>query len=130
MIASPRILLAVDGSRASLRAIDVALDLALGLSGKLVAVCVDDAGRRNVLDRVERRATHNGITCDTELVDGTPVHELLEAADRWCATMIVMGTHARRGTDRLINGSTAETLVRRAHIPVVVVPPGAPDDED
>jgi hypothetical protein len=37
--------------------------------------------------------------------------------------MIVVGTHARRGVEKLILGSVAEQLVRDAHVPVVVAHP-------
>ncbi|MDX1420254.1 MAG: universal stress protein [Rubricoccaceae bacterium] len=39
--------------------------------------------------------------------------------------LVVMGTHGRRGLDRLLSGSVAEAVVRRAPCPVLVVPPGS-----
>jgi nucleotide-binding universal stress UspA family protein len=35
-----------------------------------------------------------------------------------------MGTHGRRGFDRLLIGSNAELVVRHSHIPVLLVPAG------
>jgi len=37
--------------------------------------------------------------------------------------MIVIGTHGRSGLNRFIMGSVAEEVLRRARVPVVVVPP-------
>jgi nucleotide-binding universal stress UspA family protein len=40
------------------------------------------------------------------------------------ADLIVMGTHGRRGLDRLLLGSVTEAVVRQAPCPVLTVPPG------
>ena len=39
------------------------------------------------------------------------------------ANLIVVGTHGRRGLARLVTGSFAETTMRHAHCPVLIVPP-------
>lgn len=36
--------------------------------------------------------------------------------------VIVMGTHGRRGFDHLVQGSTADRIMRKAACPVLVVP--------
>ncbi|HTJ25416.1 MAG TPA: universal stress protein [Candidatus Limnocylindria bacterium] len=36
--------------------------------------------------------------------------------------LVVMGTHGRRGLQRLVLGSTTESVLRRSTVPVVVVP--------
>ncbi|TDA43593.1 universal stress protein, partial [Burkholderia pyrrocinia] len=38
------------------------------------------------------------------------------------ADLIVMGTHGRRGFSRLVLGSVAERLLRRAACPVLMIP--------
>jgi nucleotide-binding universal stress UspA family protein len=48
--------------------------------------------------------------------------EVLREAKRWEADLIVMGTHGRRGVQRLVLGSDAEQVVRQAEIPVLLVP--------
>lgn len=47
---------------------------------------------------------------------------ILERAQDGGATMIVMGTHGRRGPARLLIGSVASEVTRRATCPVLVVP--------
>jgi nucleotide-binding universal stress UspA family protein len=42
-------------------------------------------------------------------------------AQRWDADLVVLGTHGRRGFDRIFLGSVAETLVRMAPMPVLLV---------
>ncbi|MCI0380621.1 MAG: universal stress protein [Gemmataceae bacterium] len=55
------------------------------------------------------------------LVEGDSVGEILRVADQNHADLIVMGTHGRRGLKRLLMGSVAEMVVRRASCPVLTV---------
>jgi len=50
---------------------------------------------------------------------------ILDAASRWNATAIAVGTHARSGIARAIVGSIADKVLRGANVPVVVVREGA-----
>ena len=54
---------------------------------------------------------------------GTPVVEILRAAQLKGADMIVMATHGRTGLARIVMGSVAEQVARRAPCPVVTVRP-------
>ena len=53
---------------------------------------------------------------------GVPYVEILAAAARVSADLVVMATHGRAGLDRALFGSTAERVVRKSRVPVVVVP--------
>ncbi|WP_310584931.1 universal stress protein [Deinococcus sp.] len=55
------------------------------------------------------------------VVVGEPAEALLRAAERFGADVLVMGTHGRYGLNRWFGGSVAETVVRRADLPVLVV---------
>ncbi|OGR94970.1 MAG: hypothetical protein A2V88_04245 [Elusimicrobia bacterium RBG_16_66_12] len=55
-------------------------------------------------------------------VHGWPPAALLELARPERADLMVMGTHGYAGLDRLLTGSVAEAVIRRAQIPVLVVP--------
>ena len=54
------------------------------------------------------------------LTMGDPAGEIVRIARDEQAEMIVLGTHGRTGMSRLLMGSVAETLVRRAPCPVLV----------
>jgi nucleotide-binding universal stress UspA family protein len=54
--------------------------------------------------------------------DGPVAQAVLDAAERYGAGLIVMGTHGRTGLPRVLLGSVAETVLRRASVPVLVVP--------
>lgn len=53
--------------------------------------------------------------------EGDPVAEILAEAEESSADLIVMGTHGRTGLGRLLMGSVAEQVVRRASCPVLTV---------
>jgi len=57
----------------------------------------------------------------TELKEGKPSAQVLDAARRHSAEMIVMGTHGRGGLEELFLGSVAARVVRRARCPVLTV---------
>lgn len=63
----------------------------------------------------------DGVACTTRLLRGDPAKEILRTAEEECAAMIVMGTHGRTGLARMLMGSVAEQVVRRADCSVLVV---------
>jgi nucleotide-binding universal stress UspA family protein len=65
------------------------------------------------------------LDAESGLVDnfaGRVAEAIVEQAKRWRADLIVMGTHGRRGFDRLLMGSNAELVARYSSVPVLLVP--------
>ncbi|GAA5535001.1 universal stress protein [Deinococcus aluminii] len=58
---------------------------------------------------------------ETELLVGDPVTGILEAAERWGAELIVVGTHSQGAIEHFFLGSSAEKLVARSPVPVLTV---------
>jgi nucleotide-binding universal stress UspA family protein len=52
---------------------------------------------------------------------GDTADEIVKASISWSADLIVIGSHGRAGLDRVILGSVAESVMRSAHCPVLVV---------
>jgi nucleotide-binding universal stress UspA family protein len=50
---------------------------------------------------------------------------VLDAARAFNADLLVMGTHGRKGFQRLILGSVAERCLRQATLPVLLIPAAA-----
>jgi nucleotide-binding universal stress UspA family protein len=73
-----------------------------------------DAVRREV-DPIGRRRV------STRVLPGIPEQVIVEAAEREAIDLIVMGTRGRTGVDRLIAGSIAEQVMRRAPCAVLTV---------
>lgn len=63
----------------------------------------------------------NGVRIETASYIGAPAEEILRLADSGRYDVIVMGTHGRTGIRRLMLGSVAEKVLRRASIPVLTV---------
>ncbi|MDA8414467.1 MAG: universal stress protein [Desulfobacteraceae bacterium] len=57
----------------------------------------------------------------TVVVPGIPYEEIIRKAEEVGASLIVLGTHGRKGIDHLIFGSTAERVVRGASCPVLTI---------
>jgi nucleotide-binding universal stress UspA family protein len=55
--------------------------------------------------------------------EGNAEHEIVAQAEHLAADLIVMGTHARKGIQRLLLGSVTERVLRTTHVPVLTVPP-------
>jgi nucleotide-binding universal stress UspA family protein len=61
------------------------------------------------------------VAVEHRLVEGDAATEILRAAGEVKCDLIVMGTHGRTGLGRLLMGSVAEQVVRRAPCPVLTV---------
>ncbi|MUL41543.1 universal stress protein [Streptomonospora sp. PA3] len=133
------VLAAVDGTEASLRALDWAVDAALLRHRRLRAVyafdwpnyhtvpagipdfSLDEFARRVVehaRDRVRERAPHLPVEADFVVGDAAPIL-LLEAAE---AELAVIGSRGRSRINAVLLGSTGMELAATARCPVVVVP--------
>jgi nucleotide-binding universal stress UspA family protein len=61
------------------------------------------------------------VAVEQRLAEGDPAAEILHLATDTGCDMIVLGTHGRTGLDRLLMGSVAEQIVRKAPCPVLTV---------
>ncbi|WP_144926699.1 universal stress protein [Halorubrum salsamenti] len=66
-------------------------------------------------------AGEHNIELNTVTEVGRPARGILEYADDHGIDQIVMGSHGRSGIDRTLLGSVAETVTRRARIPVTII---------
>jgi nucleotide-binding universal stress UspA family protein len=58
-----------------------------------------------------------------EIIPGdSPAEAILAMADQIDTDLIVMGSHSRTGLARVVLGSVAESVLRRAHVPVLILP--------
>lgn len=48
--------------------------------------------------------------------------EILNQAEEWKADLLILGTHGRTGFDHFISGSVAESVARKSHCPVLIIP--------
>ena len=74
------------------------------------------------LQSIADRLAADGIDAEVHVYYDDPVHTILDAASRQRADLIVMSTHGRGGLSRILYGSVADQILRRARIPVLLVP--------
>ena len=61
------------------------------------------------------------VDVEHRLQEGDPVSMILRVATEAHVDLIILGTHGRTGLSRLLRGSLAEQILRRAPCPVVAV---------
>ncbi len=74
-----------------------------------------------VASRVERELSDAGLKATSEVVEGDPRVELVEAAESGKVDLIVVGSHGRSGLSKLLLGSVASHVVTHAPCDVLVV---------
>ena len=139
-----KLLVADDGSEPCAAALNEAIKLARSVGAELHIVfvvfypktfghpivnlaAVEDELRAEgqaVPDHAAAQAREAGVAASTAMVEAArePIAvTLLAAAANAHADLIVMGTHGRRGIGRAVLGSVAESLLRAATLPVLLV---------
>jgi nucleotide-binding universal stress UspA family protein len=82
---------------------------------------------RAQVTRFARSEAGDELMVTVEVAEGGIVAETLRFAETPPADLLVVGTHGRGGFDRLVLGSVAERLLRKAPCPVLTVPRRTPD---
>jgi nucleotide-binding universal stress UspA family protein len=73
------------------------------------------------LKEVVKNYSWNGVHPEMIVKEGFPTDAILTFAEANDVNLIVMGTHGRRGVDRVTMGSVTERVLRKACCPVLVV---------
>ena len=139
------ILVPVDGSETSLQAVSKAAELAKVFNSEVTAVYVLDpypftgvgadfaygqaqylsaatAEANKALEHVTERMKDTGVTVKTLVGEGHAIHEgIVRVGENVGADLIVMGSHGRRGLEKLVLGSVAQRVLQTAKVPVLVV---------
>ena len=146
-MATRRIIVPVDFSDPSLRALDYAIELSRPLKAELVLLhavepiyypAVGEAygigfdlgnvyqeverAAREQLSRVAAKLHGRRLPIRTVLSLGTAHQVIVDCAKKMKADLIVMSTHGRAGLSHLLLGSVAERVVRTSTCPVLTVP--------
>ncbi|EMA37348.1 universal stress protein [Halobiforma nitratireducens] len=84
-------------------------------------VSADDERLEGVFDRARTVADERGVDLSTAVLVGSPARAAVRFAADEEVDLIVVGSHGRTGVSRVLLGSVAETIVRRAPVAVTVV---------
>lgn len=136
------ILVAIDGSDASQRAFDRALDIAKAGNASLHAAYVVETGLFSslpadntveimynvlkkegeaVLSKAKGKAAAAGITLTTHLKYGHAPSEVITLAEKMKADLIIVGSHGKSQADRLLIGSVSNFVVTHSKVSTMVV---------
>ena len=139
------ILVPVDGSATSLAAIDKAVGLAKAFGSAVSAIYVIDpypftgvgadfaygqdqylaaakAEASAAMEAASQRLRQDGVQAETKVVESHTVWRgVLEAAEAVGADLIVMGSHGRRGLERLVLGSVTQSVLSHSKTSTLVV---------
>ncbi|AGB02850.1 universal stress protein UspA-like protein [Methanoregula formicica SMSP] len=136
------ILVALDGSPAGQKALDRAVEMARAGETKLHAAYVVETGLFSslptdntveimynvlqkegeaVLDKAKTDAAAHGITLSTHLKFGHAGSEVIALADKVKADLIIVGSHGKSQTDRLLIGSVSTFIVTHSRVSTMVV---------
>ncbi|MGA2353310.1 MAG: universal stress protein [Terriglobales bacterium] len=145
------ILCPIDFSEFSVRAYRHALSLAEHYRSRLVALHVAELSRypyadyaatagdyaefrrtlceggKELLSDFVKKHSHPHIHPELVVHDGAAPDCILTFAEKQKAELIVMGTHGRRGYDRLVIGSVTDRVMRRTSCPVLAICKPTPD---
>ena len=73
------------------------------------------------LNAVAARLKQHNLNVNTEHFEGPPADEIVERARALDVSLILMTTHGRSGLGRLVFGSVADSVLRHAPCPVLLV---------
>jgi nucleotide-binding universal stress UspA family protein len=71
-----------------------------------------------------------GVAHEHHCLKGVPVAEIIEFAEKRNVDLIVMASHGRTGLSRLLLGSIAEGVMRKAPCPVLIVKQPTKDSQE
>ena len=136
-----KILIATDGSEPAVMATQYGITLAKTYGASVKAIYVDDGMEKLELpEEIESddtwegyhpsikglgvakiMAERNDVPIEIEIIQGGVAKRIIKVAQEWDADLIVMGETGRTGLKRLGMGSIAETVIRGAETPVLVI---------
>lgn len=126
------IMVPTDGSEFAQKAEDIAISIAAKYDAKIIGVYViddkliypyevlEDEGR-DVLKNLSSKAKKEGIVVDEILVIGNPAKDLIIITGRMKPDLVVIGTHSKKGLEKLLLGSVAENVLKKVETPVLLV---------
>jgi len=137
-----KLIVGVDFTEKSDRAVEAALRLAGGIEGATVVLVhavstlAESQGTQStgaeIVTTLEARlraktealTASSGVKVDYGVVDGPDAATaMVSYLKRWGGDMVVVGTEGRTGLSRVLIGSVAEKIVQTAPVPVLIIGP-------
>lgn len=137
-----KIIVAIDGSEASKKALSVAVDESKAWNAELHAIYVIETGLlssipidntieaiygllenegEHIMDFCRTKAEEAGIAFVKHIAQGHAGNEILKAAEKEGVDLIVLGSHGKSEIDQFLLGSVTTYVVRHSKISTMVV---------
>ena len=136
-----KLLVAVDGSKSSEKALLTAIDLTKALGGSLTLVSVapfhalpaatasaipmiheaEVKAHQDLLAQLDTQVAKAGLKASTVLLDGLVSDEILHYLDQHPYDLLIMGARGLSTGQRLFLGSVSDAVVHHAKLPVLIV---------
>ncbi len=138
-----KILLPVDGSEVSLKAVRVAIALVQkGLTGSVVLANVQQpatlyemvvapdgevlqqvsiAAGVDALEQAEALLMAASVVYEREIATGDPAHTIVDIVERFGCDLVVMGARGTSALRSALLGSVSNEVLHAAHVPVMIV---------
>ena len=79
--------------------------------------------KKSAMAFLERSKEHLGDTgIQSMVLEGDTAATIVKAATDFNADIIVLGSHSRRGLDKILMGSVAEKVLHHSAIPLFIIP--------
>jgi len=139
------ILVPVDGSETAQKAVDKAAGLARAFGSTVTAIYVIDpypftglgsdfaygqaeylsaatAEAKEATEAARKTLEQAGAKVSTQVIEAHAAWRgIIDTATALGADLIVMGSHGRRGLEKMVLGSVAQRVLSHAHVPVLIV---------
>lgn len=127
-----RILVPVDGTAGSEKAVPYAREMALAHDAEVVVCHVlitpvapnaasEEQNAAKYTDKIAAQFRRAGVVVKTQVRRGEPPIEIKKAAVEWGVDAIVMATRSRMRLEKLMLGSVADVVVRDSRLPVLLI---------
>ncbi len=80
-------------------------------------------GSKKRLDEFVKEFPTDSIDCRTKVIAGEPGEQIIKHIKTEGIDLVIMGSHGRKGLDRILFGSVAEHVVKMSTAPVLIVNP-------
>jgi len=126
------ILVPTDGSKFAQKAEDAAISIAAKYDARIIGAYVIDEKLiypyevleeegKGILKNLNLKAKKEGVIVDEILVVGTPAKDLITIIRRMNPDLVVIGTHSKKGLEKLLMGSVAEKVLKTVESSVLLV---------
>ncbi len=97
-----------------------------GMTGLASLQVLEERMVSNAKERISiivKDTREKGAGCTGDVLIGDPVDEIIQFAEEKKSELLIISTHGAKGLEKILLGSVAERVLKRAHCPVLFMNP-------